>query len=738
MRGKQKKRLLALLISLAMLFTLTPFTNVAAADDFTADSGVFNLVGESINDHTNAYYLWEYDNWVYIALVTANHTTTTTLTVNSQTVTERWFLTPGEALIVKDDSDIIFSEIPTGKNTGTDYYWMVGRLPLAGLDLSNLIISLYAPGGFKLDNVRYTVVGALNVYHEYLYDPPELDLDQSVGSNSLAGLAAGTYEADPVTKGDYVYIGVDVFVGGTSLFSAASGSTGSGTSGVVSVAVDAAGKVMVTLSADYDGVIKILYQYEEQVNIDVSKVWQDDDNEDLRPDNITVRLWQAVGAGTATEVDDMTIEPDMDGNWADTFTGQPKYDSEGQPYIYSITEDSIDNYDSGITGDAEEGFEITNTRTGLIDIDVSKVWLDDDAEDLRPDDITVRLWQAVGAGTATEVDDMTIEPDMDGNWADTFENQDMYDNLGRLYIYSITEDSIGGYASVITGDADEGFEITNTVTGLIDIDVSKVWQDDDAEDLRPDDITVRLWQAVGAGTASEVDDMTIEPDMDGNWADTFENQDMYDNLGRLYIYSITEDSISGYASVITGDADEGFEITNTLTGETEVTVTKTWVGDEDDLEMRPDSITVRLWRAVGDEDPDEIDSDSFGASEDWTIDFTGLDMYDEFGRLYIYSITEDAVTGYTTVIDGFSVTNTAIIIPVITITTDPIPLVQPTTTAPPAAPTTIKIVTEPIPKAGESGPLWPIGVVLLALAGGISLILHQSNRKNEQKEKNRK
>ena len=76
----------------------------------------------------------------------------------------------------------------------------------------------------------------------------------------------------------------------------------------------------------------------------------------------------------------------------------------------------------------------------------------------------------------------------------------------------------------------------------------------------------------------------------------------------------------------------------------------------------------------------------------------------------------------------------------ITIITEPVPLAEPTTVpvVEPTAIPTIQIVSEPIPKAGESGPLWPIGLVLLALAGGISFIVHRSEGRKEQRNRNNK
>ena len=41
----------------------------------------------------------------------------------------------------------------------------------------------------------------------------------------------------------------------------------------------------------------------------------------------------------------------------------------------------------------------------------------------------------------------------------------------------------------------------------------------------------------------------------------------------------------------------------------------------------------------------------------WKYTFTGLDKYDANGKLISYTITEDTLAGYSSVVDGYTVTN---------------------------------------------------------------------------------
>jgi pilin isopeptide linkage protein len=93
------------------------------------------------------------------------------------------------------------------------------------------------------------------------------------------------------------------------------------------------------------------------INIDVTKIWEDNnDDEKLRPESITVHL-----LADGEEVDVVEISADEGGNWAYTFEDLPAVKG-GKDIEYTITEDEITGYTTDITGDAAEGFVITNTH----------------------------------------------------------------------------------------------------------------------------------------------------------------------------------------------------------------------------------------------------------------------------------------------------------------------------------------------------------------------------------------
>ena len=102
---------------------------------------------------------------------------------------------------------------------------------------------------------------------------------------------------------------------------------------------------------------------------------------------------------------------------------------------------------------------------------------------------------------------------------------------------------------------------------VIDIYVTKVWEDSDNKDgIRPGSITVELY-ADGRATGN-----TLVLSSDNDWSGAFKDQVQYNEDGELINYTISEVSVSGYTTTISGgfvEDENGSEyyvycITNTL------------------------------------------------------------------------------------------------------------------------------------------------------------------------------
>jgi hypothetical protein len=230
---------------------------------YIADSGSFNLIGNSGNDHTNARYIWYQDGYIYVAITTANHSlddSNNSLTINNIEVTEYDELPAGEPITIIN-SDVV-NQAPWGKNAGTSYFWMIAAIEMDEIP-DELLITLDVPGGFKIENISYTVEGALNVYHEFPPDEPELDTEQSVGSNHIAGLSKdkSPYEAEPITNGDYIYAGVSIYIDDNLIVSKNAGEVYNDNFEAGNISIDGDGKVTITLTENYGKEINIYYLY---------------------------------------------------------------------------------------------------------------------------------------------------------------------------------------------------------------------------------------------------------------------------------------------------------------------------------------------------------------------------------------------------------------------------------------------------------------------------------------------
>ena len=134
--------------------------------------------------------------------------------------------------------------------------------------------------------------------------------------------------------------------------------------------------------------------------------------------------------------------------------------------------------------------------------------------------------------------------------------------------------------------------------------------------------------------------------MDDNWSWLFDKLPVYDGENKI-TYTITEDAVAEYTTNI-----DGYNVTNIHVPETTVIEgIKTWDDSKNQDGKRPQSITIRLLA-----DGEEVKNEVVTVDDDWSWKFENLPVY-ENGKKLDYTITEDAVTEYTTNIDGFNVTN---------------------------------------------------------------------------------
>ena len=123
----------------------------------------------------------------------------------------------------------------------------------------------------------------------------------------------------------------------------------------------------------------------------------------------------------------------------------------------------------------------------------------------------------------------------------------------------------------------------------------------------------------------------------------------YRDQGVEIEYSIVEEPVENYEA-----AYKGFDVANSYEpAKISVPVNKTWDDADNQDGVRPESITVHLLA-----DGVEVSSAVVGESDNWQWSFSMLPRFRDEGVEIAYSVTEDAVEGYSTTYDGFNITNT--------------------------------------------------------------------------------
>ena len=314
-----------------------------------------------------------------------------------------------------------------------------------------------------------------------------------------------------------------------------------------------------------------------------------------------------------------------------------------------------------VTVIAGEALLLTVKNSKEIEISGEKTWDDNNDQDgKRPTKLTVILKKKVG-GQTSEVKRQDVTPDSDGKWKYKFDKLPKYEN-GELIEYSVDEEKVAGYDKVTTRTTNgPDYNLKNTYKPeKRTIEGQKIWNDNNNQDgKRPTSIKVKLYKKVGNNNQEYVTEKVVTEGADKAWKWKFENLDKYENKQEIQ-YTVEEEAVGeGYVGIVTGSMAAGFKITNSRTPEkTFVEGEKTWDDANNQDGKRPTTITVKLYKKVGDKEKEEVTTQEVKADDQgkWKYKFDNLPKY-EGGKLIEYSVEEKAVDGYTTTINGTNITN---------------------------------------------------------------------------------
>ena len=386
----------------------------------------------------------------------------------------------------------------------------------------------------------------------------------------------------------------------------------------------------------------------EYVTVTANKEWVDFDGVDgMRPESVEFEL---VADGTPTN-NKQTASKD---NWTVEFSNLDKYTESGNIIEYTIQENNVNEYYTPSYEVSKNGdittVKVTNTliyEKIKISVEATKTWVDKDNKvGVRPENIKFALY-ADGVATGKTGTLSGTE----STWTTTFENLNKYKSNGETIVYTVKE----AETPVHYTKSEDGLTVTNTIdytTFTKAVTVNKVWQKPASVSKVPD-ITINLYQNNNTLFSTQ----TLK---NGATSAEFTNLPKYDENGDEYTYTAQEGEVTEYN---TSYSEDKLTITNKIKQDTSVRVTviKTWVTP--DVNNVPE-ITINLLKN-GTEIAEKIlkagtTTYTFENLEKYMVNSNGDYVLDDNGNVTenVYTVTEDAVEGYTSVQNGTNFTNT--------------------------------------------------------------------------------
>ena len=304
--------------------------------------------------------------------------------------------------------------------------------------------------------------------------------------------------------------------------------------------------------AEEDIVVEYRYVY-NKIDIDVIKIWQDNDNEaQKRPNSTIIELY-----ANDVKVDEYEMVTTSN-SATHTFINKEKYDSNIDEITYTIKEkeknvDDLKFYETQVNNN-NNTYTITDTFNvpdEKINVEANIKWQDNNNEaQKRPEKIKVVLFEN---GDIKEIRDIT-DTSLNTNTV-TFINQNKYDSLGNEIVYSIdeieqTQGDLKFYSKTVNAS-------TNTITNTFTVPEDKInlittisWEDNNNQNnSRPESLTIYLKNKEEIVTTAIVNNTTESYD--------FLNVAKYDTLGNEIDYTVDINDIVGYEKRL-----DGMQITN--------------------------------------------------------------------------------------------------------------------------------------------------------------------------------
>lgn len=397
---------------------------------------------------------------------------------------------------------------------------------------------------------------------------------------------------------------------------------------------DVDGSYKVSYSGSTDTEIDITNTFVNEKTIDISgiKTWNDDDDRDgKRPSEITVNL-----LADGKQIDSKNVNVNVEGEWKYSFGSLLKYNKNGDEIKYTVTENTVPEYTTGITN-----FDIDNSYTpGKTSVTVTKNWDDDNNRDgIRPSSIEVEL-----VSNGNVVNDSRVVLSAENSWSYTWDNlnlKEKTDGTSSEIKYTVREvGSVDGYKSSINDEDHGNIIITNThIPATTSLSGNKIWEDAENQDgIRPEKIVFSLY------ADGEVVENKIAELNDGETKFEFTDLPKYKvgAVGQLVDYSIIEKAVNGYNATYKKNDDGSITTTNThIPEKTSFTAYKVWEDAKNQDGVRPKEVKIKLV-VDGEVSSEEV---VLNEANKWTHTWENLDK-NKKGKEIKYSVIESPVEKY--------------------------------------------------------------------------------------------
>ena len=398
----------------------------------------------------------------------------------------------------------------------------------------------------------------------------------------------------------------------------------------------------------------------DKIDISGEKVWRDGGNADnKRPEKITVILYANDKEVKRQEITGSSTA----GSWKYTFENLDEYDKDGKRITYTVDEVLPNGYTNKVTD-----LDITNTQ--LTSLDVEKVWGGVETADQK--EVVVGLYRTTGekdetkdAVKGSDGKQVTLALNSGNGWKGTFDDLVKYDVDGDgkeiEYTYYARELNIGGepaekadlYIHNHDGEAKDTAAYTTKIVnvGKTSIIGTKTWVDNsDKYQTRPEKLELTLTRQIEGGDPETVTATpTWENKNTDKWTYTYKDLPKADENGNVYTYTVKETIPTAggddrYAASNEGTANADYELTNTLTGKTEVSVSKTWKDGSDTENTRPGEIVTQLYKTLDGETGEKPAAGNNGkvtlnSGNGWQHTWKELPKYED-GKLIHYTVKE--------------------------------------------------------------------------------------------------